>query len=415
MQFLRDLIDKNITPHIQPGEKFAWLHTSWDALDTFLFSPDTITKGKVHVKDGIDLKRTMDHVIKALIPCLLFGIYNTGHWEYAVAEGNRDIPYFAEMGAKFLTGLTIVLPVVVVSYGVGLTIEFIFGMLRGHSLHEGFLVSGMLIPLTMPADVPLWMVAIATAFAVIIGKEIFGGTGMNVVNIALTARAFLFFAYPTSMSGDKVWMSGLGDKMSTNSADLDGFSGATALGDLASFMSDKATVAGETVQSSMALQSFSSEYGMWESFVGMIPGSIGETSTLACLIGGLLLVLTGVGSLRIILSFFAGGFIMGLLLNMIGGNAYLDLAAHHHLVIGGFAFGAVFMATDPVTASQTAFGKIIYGFLGGFLAIMIRVLNPAYPEGVFLAILFMNIMAPIIDHYIIQANINRRLKRLKTA
>jgi Na+-transporting NADH:ubiquinone oxidoreductase subunit B len=217
------------------------------------------------------------------------------------------------------------------------------------------------------------------------------------------------------MSGDKVWMSGLSEKMSTNTADLDGFSGATALGDLASFMSDKATVAGETVQSSMALQNFSSEYGVWESFIGMIPGSIGETSTLACLIGGLLLVLTGVGSLRIILSFFAGGFIMGLLLNMIGGNAYLDLAAHHHLVIGGFAFGAVFMATDPVTASQTAFGKIIYGFLGGFLAIMIRVLNPAYPEGVFLAILFMNIMAPIIDHYIIQANINRRLKRLKTA
>lgn len=402
-------------PHFIKGGKYEKWNPLFETLATFAFTPKLVTTKGTHIRDGVDLKRTMFTVVIALIPCLLFGIYNTGHWEYAVAEGNRDIPYFAEMGAKFLTGLTIVLPVVVVSYGVGLTIEFIFGMLRGHSLHEGFLVSGMLIPLTMPADVPLWMVAIATAFAVIIGKEIFGGTGMNVVNIALTARAFLFFAYPTSMSGDKVWMSGLGDKMSTNSADLDGFSGATALGDLASFMSDKATVAGETVQSSMALQSFSSEYGMWESFVGMIPGSIGETSTLACLIGGLLLVLTGVGSLRIILSFFAGGFIMGLLLNMIGGNAYLDLAAHHHLVIGGFAFGAVFMATDPVTASQTAFGKIIYGFLGGFLAIMIRVLNPAYPEGVFLAILFMNIMAPIIDHYIIQANINRRLKRLKTA
>lgn len=402
-------------PHFIKGGKYEKWNPLFETLATFAFTPKLVTTKGTHIRDGVDLKRTMFTVVIALIPCLLFGIYNTGHWEYAVAEGNRDIPYFAEMGAKFLTGLTIVLPVVVVSYGVGLTIEFIFGMLRGHSLHEGFLVSGMLIPLTMPADVPLWMVAIATAFAVIIGKEIFGGTGMNVVNIALTARAFLFFAYPTSMSGDKVWMSGLGDKMSTNSADLDGFSGATALGDLASFMSDKATVAGETVQSSMALQSFSSEYGVWESFVGMIPGSIGETSTLACLIGGLLLVLTGVGSLRIILSFFAGGFIMGLLLNMIGGNAYLDLAAHHHLVIGGFAFGAVFMATDPVTASQTAFGKIIYGFLGGFLAIMIRVLNPAYPEGVFLAILFMNIMAPIIDHYIIQANINRRLKRLKTA
>ena len=402
-------------PHFIKGGKYEKWNPLFETLATFAFTPKLVTTKGTHIRDGVDLKRTMFTVVIALIPCLLFGIYNTGHWEYAVAEGNRDIPYFAEMGAKFLTGLTIVLPVVIVSYGVGLTIEFIFGMLRGHSLHEGFLVSGMLIPLTMPADVPLWMVAIATAFAVIIGKEIFGGTGMNVVNIALTARAFLFFAYPTSMSGDKVWMSGLGDKMSTNSADLDGFSGATALGDLASFMSDKATVAGETVQSSLALQNFSTEYGVWESFVGMIPGSIGETSTLACLIGGLLLVLTGVGSLRIILSFFAGGFVMGLLLNAIGGNPYLDLAAHHHLVIGGFAFGAVFMATDPVTASQTAFGKIIYGFLGGLLAIMIRVLNPAYPEGVFLAILFMNIMAPIIDHYIIQANINRRLKRLKTA
>jgi Na+-transporting NADH:ubiquinone oxidoreductase subunit B len=414
VKFLEKYLHK-MEPHFIKGGKYEKWNPLFETLATFAFTPKLVTTKGTHIRDGVDLKRTMFTVVIALIPCLLFGIYNTGHWEYAVAEGNRDIPYFAEMGAKFLTGLTIVLPVVVVSYGVGLTIEFIFGMLRGHALHEGFLVSGMLIPLTMPADVPLWMVAIATAFAVIIGKEIFGGTGMNVVNIALTARAFLFFAYPTSMSGDKVWMSGLSEKMSTNTADLDGFSGATALGDLASFMSDKATVAGETVQSSMALQNFSSEYGVWESFIGMIPGSIGETSTLACLIGGLLLVLTGVGSLRIILSFFAGGFIMGLLLNMIGGNAYLDLAAHHHLVIGGFAFGAVFMATDPVTASQTAFGKIIYGFLGGFLAIMIRVLNPAYPEGVFLAILFMNIMAPIIDHYIIQANINRRLKRLKTA
>ena len=414
MKFLEKYLHK-MEPHFIKGGKYEKWNPLFETLATFAFTPKLVTTKGTHIRDGVDLKRTMFTVVIALIPCLLFGIYNTGHWEYAVAEGNRDIPYFAEMGAKFLTGLTIVLPVVVVSYGVGLTIEFIFGMLRGHSLHEGFLVSGMLIPLTMPADVPLWMVAIATAFAVIIGKEIFGGTGMNVVNIALTARAFLFFAYPTSMSGDKVWMSGLGDKMSTNSADLDGFSGATALGDLASFMSDKATVAGETVQSSMALQNFSTEYGVWESFVGMIPGSIGETSTLACLIGGLLLVLTGVGSLRIILSFFAGGFVMGLLLNAIGGNPYLDLAAHHHLVIGGFAFGAVFMATDPVTASQTAFGKIIYGFLGGLLAIMIRVLNPAYPEGVFLAILFMNIMAPIIDHYIIQTNINRRLKRLKTA
>ena len=332
----------------------------------------------------------------------------------AVSEANRNLPYFDMMGTKFLNGLIIVMPVVVVSYGVGLGVEFLFGMIRGHALHEGFLVSGMLIPLTMPADVPLWMVGLATAFAVIIGKEIFGGTGMNVVNIALTARAFLFFAYPTSMSGDKVWMSGLSDKMASNPEAVDGFSGATALGDLASFMSDKAMVAGEVVQSNVAVQSFSSEYSTFESFMGMIPGSIGETSTMACLIGAAVLIFTGVGSLRIILSFFAGGFIMGLLLNAIGGNPYLDLPAYYHLIIGGFAFGAVYMATDPVTASQTETGKIIYGFFGGFLAIMIRVLNPAYPEGVFLAILFMNVMAPIIDHYIVQANINRRLKRLKT-
>lgn len=414
MKFLEKYLHK-MEPHFIKGGKYEKWNPLFETLATFAFTPKLVTTKGTHIRDGVDLKRTMFTVVIALIPCLIFGIYNTGHWEMAVAEGNRDIPYFAEMGSKFLMGLAVVLPVVVVSYGVGLTIEFIFGMLRGHSLHEGFLVSGMLIPLTMPADVPLWMVGLATAFAVIIGKEIFGGTGMNVINIALTARAFLFFAYPTSMSGDKVWMSGLGEKMNTNAADLDGFSGATALGDLASFMSDKATVAGEAVQSSMAVQNFSNEYGAWEAFMGMIPGSIGETSTMACLIGGLLLVLTGVGSLRIILSFFAGGFIMGLLLNAIGGNPYLDLPAFYHLIIGGFAFGAVFMATDPVTASQTATGKIIYGFFGGFLAIMIRVLNPAYPEGVFLAILFMNVMAPIIDHYIVQANINRRLKRLKTA
>jgi len=415
VKFLEKYLHK-MEPHFIKGGKYEKWNPLFETLATFAFTPKLVTTKGTHIRDGVDLKRTMFTVVIALIPCLIFGIYNTGHWEMAVAEGDRDIPYFAEMGAKFLMGLAVVLPVVVVSYGVGLTIEFIFGMFRGHSLHEGFLVSGMLIPLTMPADVPLWMVGLATAFAVIIGKEIFGGTGMNVVNIALTARAFLFFAYPTSMSGDKVWMSGLGDKMASNPIPfVDGKSGATALGDLASFMSDKATVAGKVVESNEAVQNFSNEYGVWEAFMGMIPGSIGETSTMACLIGGLLLVLTGVGSLRIILSFFAGGFIMGLLLNAIGGNPYLDLPAFYHLIIGGFAFGAVFMATDPVTASQTATGKIIYGFFGGFLAIMIRVLNPAYPEGVFLAILFMNVMAPIIDHYIVQANINRRLKRLKTA
>ena len=402
-------------PHFIKGGKYEKWNPLFETMATFAFTPKLVTNKGAHIRDGVDLKRTMMTVILALIPCLIFGIYNTGHWEMAVSEANRNLPYFDAMGAKFLTGLGIVMPVVIVSYGVGLGIEFLFGMIRGHSLHEGFLVSGMLIPLTMPADVPLWMVGLATAFAVIIGKEIFGGTGMNVVNIALTARAFLFFAYPTSMSGDKVWMSGLGDKMAANPESVDGFSGATALGDLATNMSDKALVAGEHVKNSHEyITTFSKHYGPFESFMGMIPGSIGETSTMACLLGALVLVFTGVGSLRIILSFFAGGFIMGLLLNAIGGNPYLELPAYYHLIIGGFAFGAIFMATDPVTASQTANGKIIYGFFGGFLAIMIRVLNPAYPEGVFLAILFMNVMAPIIDHYIVQGNINRRLKRLKT-
>jgi len=289
---------------------------------------------------------------------------------------------------------------VIVSYGVGLTIEFIFGMKNGHSLHEGFLVSGMLIPLIMPADVPLWMVGVATAFAVIIGKEIFGGTGMNILNVALLTRAFLFFAYPTSMSGDKVWMAG------TENTSVDGFTGSTALGDLASFMSEKPVFEN--------LAEYTNNYSFMDSLMGYIPGSIGETSVIAILIGALILIATGIGSFRIMASFVVGGYLMGLMLNMIGGNDFLMLPPHFHLVIGGFAFGAVFMVTDPVTASQTATGKIIYGLIGGMLAILIRVLNPAYPEGVMLAILFMNVMAPIIDHYVVQSNIKRRLKRLKT-
>lgn len=385
-------------PNFVKGGKYEKWNPLFETMATFAFTPKLVTTKGSHIRDGVDLKRTMMMVILAMIPCLLFGIYNTGHWEMVAATGNRDLTYFADFADKFMNGLIIVLPLIVVSYGVGLGVEFFFGMLRGHSLHEGFLVSGMLIPLTMPADVPLWMVGVATAFAVVIGKEIFGGTGMNVVNIALTARAFLFFAYPTSMSGDKVWMAG---------TEIDGMSGATALGDLATFMTDKPVFEN--------LNAFTNEYSAWESFAGMIPGSVGETSTLACLIGAGILLITGVGSLRIMASFFAGGLAMGLILNLAGGNSYFDLPAYFHLILGGFAFGAVFMATDPVTAAQTATGKIIYGFLGGFLAILIRVLNPAYPEGVFLAILFMNISAPLIDYYVIQGNINRRLKRTKTA
>lgn len=400
MKFLENIVHK-MEPKFAKGGKLEKWNPVFESFATLAFTPNIVTKKGSHIRDAVDLKRTMMTVIIALIPCLIFGIYNTGHYEMVAELGDRSIPYWDQVGAKFWSGLLIVLPIIIVSYVVGLTVEFIFGIIKGHSLHEGFLVSGMLIPLVMPADVPLWMVAVATVFAVVIGKEIFGGTGMNIINVALTARAFLFFAYPTSMSGDKVWMAG-----QENTA-VDGFTGSTALGDLASFMSDA------PVFDSIA--SYTNTYSLWDSFVGMIPGSIGETSTIAILIGAAILLITGVGSLRIMASFFAGGYVMALLLNAVGGNAYLDLPAHFHLVIGGFAFGAVFMATDPVTAAQTATGKLFYGFFGGVVAILIRVVNPAYPEGVMLAILFMNVMAPIIDHYVVQANIKRRLKRLKTA
>lgn len=387
-------------PNFVKGGKWEKWNPLFETMATFAFTPKLVTEKGAHIRDGVDLKRTMITVVFALIPCLLFGIYNTGHWGMVAEAGTRDLLYWSDMGAKFLLGLQYVLPILIVSYGVGLGVEFLFGMLRGHSLHEGYLVSGMLIPLCMPADVPLWMVAVATVFAVVIGKEIFGGTGMNILNVALTARAFLFFAYPTSMSGDKVWMAG-------TESSVDGFTGSTALGDLASFMSDKPVF--------QNLSEYTNNYSLSDSFFGMIPGSIGETSTLACLIGAAILIITGVGSLRIMLSFFLGGLLMGGILNLAGGNDYLLLPSYYHLVIGGFAFGAVFMATDPVTAAQTPSGKIWYGLFGGIVAILIRVLNPAYPEGVMLAILFMNVMAPIIDHYVVQMNVKRRLSRLKTA
>ncbi len=404
MKFLENIVHK-MEPKFAKGGKLEKWNPLFESFATLAFTPALVTKKGSHIRDGVDLKRTMMTVIIAMIPCLIFGIYNTGHWAEVAAAGDRSLDYWANGGAKMWTGLKVVLPLIIVSYGVGLTVEFIFGIIRGHSLHEGFLVSGLLIPLVMPADVPLWMVGVATAFAVLIGKEVFGGTGMNIVNIALTSRAFLFFAYPTSMSGDKVWMAG---------EELNGFTGSTALSDAASWMTDKSMVAGKEVIGDV-MQPFNEHYSLLDSFFGMIPGSIGETSVLAILIGAGILIFTGVGSLRIIASFFAGGYLMGVLLNLISGNPYFDLPAEYHLVLGGFAFGAVFMATDPVTAAQTATGKIIYGLLGGMMAILIRVLNPAYPEGVMLAILFMNVTAPIIDHIVIQGNIKRRLKRLKTA
>lgn len=387
--------------------KWAKLHPMWDGFYTFLFTPGETTQKGAHIRDGIDLKRTMFMVVTALLPCLLFGIYNTGHWHYVAETANMDLPYMDMFGDKVLHGLYVVLPIVIVSYVVGLGVEFAFCIKNGHAIQEGFLVSGMLIPLIVPADCPLWMVAVATVFAVVIGKEVFGGTGMNIVNVALTARAFLFFGYPTMMSGDKVWMSGLSDMQAAGKEFPDGFSGATPLGELATFASD------EPIYQSTA--EFSSHWTVMDSFYGFIPGSIGETSVVAIGLGALLLLYTGIGSWKIMLSFVLGGLGMGLLFNAFPANGFMELDPFHQIFLGGFMFGAVFMATDPVSAAQTSTGKWIYGLLGGAFAILVRVFNPAFPEGVMMAILFMNIMAPMIDHYVVQANIKKRLKRLKTA
>lgn len=393
MKRLRELIDK-IKPNFEKGGKFEKLHSTFDAFETFLFVPNRVTRSGSHIRDCLDLKRVMIVVVVALMPALLFGMYNTGLQHFR-AMGVAD----ASVWTCFWFGFLKVLPIIIVSYVVGLGIEFISAQIRGHEVNEGFLVSGMLIPMVMPVDIPLWMVAVATAFAVIIGKEVFGGTGMNVFNPALLARAFIFFGYTPYISGEKVWVAGL----TNGTGVVDGYSGATPLTDAASAVLTKA----DQVQWT---------YGApidW--FLGTIPGCIGETSTLAILIGAVILLWTGIASWRIMLSVFAGGYLTGLLFNLIGANAYMDIPAYYHLIIGGFAFGAVFMATDPVTASQTNTGKFIYGFLIGFLAVMIRVLNPGYPEGMMLAILFMNAVAPLIDYYVVQANIRRRNRRLKLA
>jgi Na+-transporting NADH:ubiquinone oxidoreductase subunit B len=399
MKALHNFLEKNIKPIFDKGGKLEKLYPVYDGLETFLFVPGHVTKGGTHIKDGIDLKRTMVTVILALKVCMIFGMWNIGHQYYTHFGGEHTCL------DDFLYGLMIMLPIIIVSYGVGLGIEFIFCIAKGHSIQEGFLVSGLLIPLVMPAGVPLWMVAVATAFAVVIGKEVFGGTGMNILNPALTARAFLFFAYPTQMSGDKVWVPSEGAEA------VDGFSGATALGDLA-------TTVGTPVGSNLETMSkfeAGGMYDMWNSFIGTIPGSLGETSALACLIGAAILLISGIGSWRIMLSMTLGGLAMALIFNQFAANDFMALNPIHQLLLGGFMFGMVFMATDPVSAAQTNKGKWIYGFLCGFLGIMIRVFNPAYPEGIMMAILFMNVMAPLVDHYVIQGNISKRLKKLKTA
>ncbi|MDQ2177544.1 NADH:ubiquinone reductase (Na(+)-transporting) subunit B [Marinifilum sp. D714] len=389
MKALRKFLDKK-KPLFEKGGKFAKLQSTFDAFDTFLFVPDHTSKTGTHIKDAIDLKRTMSVVVLALIPSLLFGMYNIGY-QHFLSVGET-----AALMDMFVYGLIKVLPIVVVSYVVGLGIEFAFAQMRGHAVNEGFLVSGMLIPLVMPVEAPLWMVAVSTAFAVVIGKEVFGGTGMNIWNPALIARAFFFFAYPSKMSGDSVWIS---EKADT-------FSGATPLADAAALVDATPTQA-ESLMSGALSQT-------WDMFIGLIPGSIGETSTLAILIGAVILIATGIGSWRIMLSVFVGGYAMGAIFNLIGANPYMELIpAWQHLIMGGFAFGAVFMATDPVSATQTTRGKYIYGFLIGFLAVLIRVLNAGFPEAMMLAILFMNTFAPLIDHYVVQGNVKRRLKRVK--
>ncbi len=397
MKFLRNQLDK-VKHQFEKGGKLEKYFYAYEAMETFLFAPNTTNGQKgAQIRDAIDLKRLMMTVIVAMLPCLVFGIWNVGH-QHFMAIGQAG----ATMGDKFLIGAIQVIPIVIVSYGVGLGIEFLFAILRKHPVNEGFLVTGMLIPLVMPPDIPLWQVAVATAFAVIIGKEAFGGTGMNVVNIALTARAFLYFAYPTDISGS-VWTY-LGDAQA-----VAGYSGATPLS-----IGAESVTTGESVVTT--LNSFGAGWNegvftLSNLFMGIRPGSIGETSTLMCLIGALILIATGTGSWKIIFSVFGGAYAMGLLLNLIGGNAFMEMPAHYHLVIGGLAFGAVFMATDPVTAAQTESGKWVYGILIGVFTVLIRVFNPAYPEGIMLAILLMNVFAPLIDYFVISANKKRRLQR----
>ncbi|MCB9307163.1 MAG: NADH:ubiquinone reductase (Na(+)-transporting) subunit B [Lewinellaceae bacterium] len=384
MKFIRRIVD-SIKPHFEKGGRFEKLHPAFDALETFLFVPGETTSGGVHVRDAIDLKRTMVTVIIALVPTMLFGMWNVGyqhHLAYGMEAGLMD---------NFMFGFWKVLPIIVVSYAAGLGVEFIFAVVKGHSVSEGYLVTGLLIPLTLPVTVPLWMVALAAIFCTLLGKEIFGGTGMNFMNPALLARAFLFFAFPAYMSGD-IWTD---LSPEAGQAIVDAYSGATNL---------------VTFDTNHTLLPSAGDM-----FWGFEQGSIGETSVFACLIGAFILIATGIGSWKIIVSCFAGAYFMGLILN---GLAPDDLPMHsmhtpayYHWLMGGFAFGAVYMATDPVSAAQTERGKWIYGLLIGAFTVILRVFNPAYPEGVMLSILLMNVFAPLIDHMVVERHIKRRLKR----
>lgn len=387
MSAIRKYLDK-IKPNFEEGGKLHALHSVFDGMETFLFVPNNTSKSGVHIHDAIDSKRIMSIVVVSMLPALLFGIYNIGYQHYLLAGVSAS---FVDM---FVYGLLVMLPKLIVSYGVGLGIEFVVAQIKKEEIQEGFLVSGMLIPLIVPAACPLWMLAVATAFSVIFVKEVFGGTGMNFLNPALMARAFLFFAYPAKMSGDLVWVST--EKILGFGADIpDGTSAATALGKAA------------TAASSSAYPAFN-----WDMVTGLMPGSIGETSVIAIALGAILLLWTGVACWRIMGSVFVGGALMGLVFNLIGPDtAMAQMPWYEHLCLGGFCFGAVFMATDPVTAARTNTGKYIYGALIGVMAIIIRVMNPGFPEGMMMAIILMNVFAPLIDYFVVQRNISRRAKR----
>ncbi|MEA4996318.1 MAG: NADH:ubiquinone reductase (Na(+)-transporting) subunit B [Petrimonas sp.] len=394
---LRKFLDK-IKPNFEEGGKFHWLNSTYDAFETFLYVPNKTSKSGVHIHDARDSKRTMVIVILALIPALLMGMYNVGYQHYLAINVQAG---FLE---TFLYGLLAILPQIVVSYVVGLGIEFAMAQMKKEEVAEGFLVSGLLIPMILPVDTPLWMIAVATAFSVIFAKEVFGGTGYNIFNVALIARAFLFFAYPSKMSGDQVWVR-TADTFGLGGGNVvDGFSGATPLGQLA--VSDASRFGDFSF-----LGITGNPLSLWDMFVGLIPGSVGEVSTLAILLGAILLIITGVGSWKTMTSVFLGGLFTVALLNLLAQNAAMEMPPVYHFLLGGFAFGAVFMATDPVTSARTEKGKWIYGFLIGVVAILIRIFNPGYPEGMMLAILFMNAFAPLIDFYVVDANIKRRLKR----
>lgn len=400
MNGLKKYIDK-IKPNFEPGGKYAKLRSVFEGFETFLFVPNTTSKSGVHIHDSIDSKRTMSVVVLALLPALLFGMYNVGYQHY-LAIGDTTAGFWM----TFLFGFLAVLPKIVVAYVVGLGIEFIGAQIRGHEIQEGFLVTGMLIPMIVPVDTPLWMIAVATAFSVIFAKEIFGGTGMNIFNVALITRAFLFFAYPSKMSGDAVFVR-TSDTFGIGAGNIvEGFSGATPLGQIATHVPGTEMALTDTLGHTLST---------WDMFFGLIPGSIGETSTLAILIGAVILLATGIANWRIILSVFVGGYVMASIAHYFATPTYPGslLSPVDHLCLGGFAFAAVFMATDPVTASRTTLGKYIYGFLIGVITIIIRLYNNGYPEGAMLAVLLMNVFAPLIDYFVVEANIKNRLKRVK--